>query len=168
MRDTVLWQSANIRKQTHWRHSNRLALTYHTLENNVRFTDLVLKETVDNWFYFLQFWKNKPRASNLLYLLHPSIWGHETSDQRKSCDTGGRTCLVFLRESFFVWMASCLDQHLWSLQFMSQYSTIPKSYSRPAVHVILVVTGVTVSLLVRNCCSIFSLSVFLMSGLNGE
>lgn len=51
---------------------------------------------------------------------------------------------------------------------MSQHSAIPKSYSRPAVHVILVVTGVTVSLLVRNCCSIFSLSVFLMSGLNGE
>lgn len=51
---------------------------------------------------------------------------------------------------------------------MSHYLAIPKSYSTPAVHVILVETGVTVSLSVRNCPSILCLSVSLMSGLNGE
>lgn len=47
-------------------------------------------------------------------------------------------------------------------------TSIDCSFSRPAVRVILVVAGVTVSLSVRNCPSIICLSVFLMSGPNGE
>lgn len=115
--------------------------------------------------FFYSFEKTNPEHQT--YLLHSTVWGHETSDLRKSCDTSGRTCLVFCVNLFFflcVWMASCLCQNLWSLEAISPHWTIPKCFfSRAAVHVILVVTGVTVSLSVRNCPSIFCLSVSLIT-----
>lgn len=76
--------------------------------------------------------------------------------------------LSFLCESFF-----CVDDILFRTAFVESavYVTLfghSKKLFGPAVHVILVETGVTVSLSVRNCPSILCLSVSLMSGLNGE
>lgn len=136
----------------------------HTGKNG--FAGLVFKKSEDNWFIFYSFEKNKPRASNLpaafFRLRAWDKWPKEVTWYQ------WQDMLSFMCESFIcVCMASCLEQHLWSLEVMLNHLTIAKSYLRHAVPVILVVAGVTVNLSVRNCPS-FCLSVSLMSGLNGE